>query len=134
MLWTFLSILLCANPQFIPTDTSTLCSQCNWYYERMEMGRCLVQVALQANDVFLTEVSAEEAIVVPCHCLNLLLPWVLRVVSQRDSAVVLSPVKIHRLAKGNLGHAVMVAAEHEVDAGVRLVGGILGPWLIVQFL
>ena len=66
------------------------------------------------------------------YYIEALLRW--KKVGQRNFTVVLSPVKIHRLAKGNLGHAVMVAAEHEVDAGVRLVGGILGPWLIVQYL
>ena len=91
-------------------------------------------MALEADDILLAELPAQEVIVIQSHRLNLLAPAAVRVIGKRNVTVVLLPVKIHRLAESNLRHAVVVAADNEIDARVRLVRRILRPRLVVQFL
>ena len=100
----------------------------------MEVGCCLVKMALETDDILLAEMPAKEPVIVQSHRLYLFAARTGKVFGERNSAIVFPPVEIHRLAKGDFCHSVMVAVEDKIDAGIWLVRGILRPRLIVQFL
>ena len=134
MLRAFLSVAPYIQIEFIAANFSAFHSLGNGNHQRMEMRGGLVNMALEADDILLAEFPAQEVIVIQSHRLNLLAPTAVRVIGKRNVTVVLLPVKIHRLAESNLRHAVVVAADNEIDARVRLVRRILRPRLVVQFL
>ncbi|KWW27847.1 MAG: hypothetical protein AUK63_2125 [bacterium P3] len=133
VLRTFLAVVLYIRVEFIAANLSTFHALGNGNHQCMEMRCRLVKVALEADDILLSELPAQEVIVVQSHRLNLLAPAAVRVIGKRNVTVVLLPVKIHRLAESNLRHAVVVATDDEIDAGVRLVRRILCPRFVVQF-
>ena len=103
-------------------------------HQGMEMWGSLIQMTFKSEYVLFTKFTTEELIILQCQSFNLFETRMAWVVSQRDGTVILAPVEIHWFAESNLRHAVVVAVEHKVNTGVRLVRSIGRPRLEFQFL